>query len=571
MLHEEPGARPAGRHAGLFHFALLYPTREELARARAAPRGDPHARSTARPTTASRRRSTCRDPDGNGIELYADRPREAWPPPRRPGERVGMYTRALDLARPARDGRRRGAGAARRRRPAHGPRAPARRRPRRRARVLRRPARLRADGDVPGRALPRRRRLPPPPRREHLARRGRRPGAGRARSACASGRSCSRTRRGRGGCARASSPRAATATSSRTRGASASGSSPPDNALMSWTAADIPDQTRPHRRRHRSQRRARPRDRARAGRGRRPRRDGGPQPGEGRRRGRGHPGHGARRVARARRRSTSARWSRCAAAAEKILAAHDTIDLLVNNAGVMGIPERRTADGFEMQFGVNHLGHFALTALLLPALLRARDGARIVTVTSTAHHMGRAVDPANPHLEGRYGAVAGLRPVEARQLPLRPRAAAAARGGRRAGRQPDRPPRPLQHRPPGGQRRGDRRRRSASASSTRSPATPGMSPAEGALPAAARRDRSRRPRAASSTARSSSTTARRSRKPILRRSAMDQAIEKLWEVSERETGLDDRRPRLLTPRVAQRGHRVGRSRLSSANRYHYAR
>ncbi len=88
-------------------------------------------------------------------------------------------------------------------------------------------------------------------------------------------------------------------------------------------------------------------------------------------------------------------------AAGKILAEHETVDILVNNAGVMGIPERKTADGFEMQFGVDHLGHFALTALLMPALLRA-DAARIVTVTSTAHHMGRAVDPANPHLHGRY-------------------------------------------------------------------------------------------------------------------------------------------------------------------------
>src|SRR4051812_15647608 len=88
-------------------------------------------------------------------------------------------------------------------------------------------------------------------------------------------------------------------------------------------------------------------------------------------------------------------------AAGRILAARETVDILVNNAGVMGIPERRTVDGFEMQFGVDHLGHWALTALLMPALLRA-DAARIVTVTSTAHHMGRAVDPDNPHLEGRY-------------------------------------------------------------------------------------------------------------------------------------------------------------------------
>ena len=89
------------------------------------------------------------------------------------------------------------------------------------------------------------------------------------------------------------------------------------------------------------------------------------------------------------------------AAAEQIMAAHKSIDLLINNAGVMGIPEAKTADGFEMQLGVDHLGHWSLTALLLPALLRT-PGARIVTVTSTAHHMGRAISPANPHLHGRY-------------------------------------------------------------------------------------------------------------------------------------------------------------------------
>jgi NAD(P)-dependent dehydrogenase (short-subunit alcohol dehydrogenase family) len=88
-------------------------------------------------------------------------------------------------------------------------------------------------------------------------------------------------------------------------------------------------------------------------------------------------------------------------AAATIRARHASIDILVNNAGLMGLPEQATADGFEMQFGVNHLGHFVLTRHLFPALLQA-DG-RVVTVTSTAHHFGRAVDAGNPHLRGRYG------------------------------------------------------------------------------------------------------------------------------------------------------------------------
>jgi NAD(P)-dependent dehydrogenase (short-subunit alcohol dehydrogenase family) len=91
------------------------------------------------------------------------------------------------------------------------------------------------------------------------------------------------------------------------------------------------------------------------------------------------------------------------AAAEAIVSAQPAIDVLVNNAGVMGTPERTTADGFELQLGTNHLGHFALTALLLPALLRS-DQARVVTVTSTARHIGRPVDPDEPFLRGgRYG------------------------------------------------------------------------------------------------------------------------------------------------------------------------
>lgn len=66
---------------------------------------------------------------------------------------------------------------------------------------------------------------------------------------------------------------------------------------------------------------------------------------------------------------------------------HRRLDVLCNNAGVMAIPYSRTADGFEMQFGTNHLGHFALTGLLIDRLL-ATAGARVVTVSSGMHHAG---------------------------------------------------------------------------------------------------------------------------------------------------------------------------------------
>lgn len=74
--------------------------------------------------------------------------------------------------------------------------------------------------------------------------------------------------------------------------------------------------------------------------------------------------------------------------AEGYLAEHDRLDVLVNNAGVMATPLRHTRDGFELQIGTNHLGHFALTGLLLPALL-ATPAARVVTVSSLAHRSGR--------------------------------------------------------------------------------------------------------------------------------------------------------------------------------------
>ncbi|KUN28836.1 short-chain dehydrogenase [Streptomyces antibioticus] len=76
------------------------------------------------------------------------------------------------------------------------------------------------------------------------------------------------------------------------------------------------------------------------------------------------------------------------------------LDLLVNNAGVMALPYGTTADGFETQFGVNHLGHFALTGLLLPTLLDT-PGARVVTVSSGAHAMAN-IDLRDLNSERRY-------------------------------------------------------------------------------------------------------------------------------------------------------------------------
>ncbi|THD60537.1 SDR family oxidoreductase [Phenylobacterium sp.] len=78
-----------------------------------------------------------------------------------------------------------------------------------------------------------------------------------------------------------------------------------------------------------------------------------------------------------------------AACAERVMAAEPRLDLLINNAGVMTPPTRQeTADGFELQFGVNHLAHVALTARLLPLVRRGRSP-RIVTVSSGAHHTGK--------------------------------------------------------------------------------------------------------------------------------------------------------------------------------------
>jgi NAD(P)-dependent dehydrogenase (short-subunit alcohol dehydrogenase family) len=73
--------------------------------------------------------------------------------------------------------------------------------------------------------------------------------------------------------------------------------------------------------------------------------------------------------------------------AESICASESRLDLLVNNAGIMAPPYGKTEDGFELQFGTNHLGHFALTGRLTP-LLHATQGARVVVVSSVAHRNG---------------------------------------------------------------------------------------------------------------------------------------------------------------------------------------
>ena len=81
------------------------------------------------------------------------------------------------------------------------------------------------------------------------------------------------------------------------------------------------------------------------------------------------------------------------------------IDILINNAGVMMPPARKTtADGFELQFGTNHLGHFALNGLLLPSLVAAK-GARVVTVASKAANSGR-IHFGDLQFEKRYRAIA---------------------------------------------------------------------------------------------------------------------------------------------------------------------
>ena len=117
-------------------------------------------------------------------------------------------------------------------------------------------------------------------------------------------------------------------------------------------------------------------------------------------------------------------------AAEQLRAEHDTIDLLINNAGVMMTPKSTTQDGFELQFGTNHLGHFAFTGLLLDRVLAAR-GSRVVTVSSVGHRFARnGIHFDDLQCRTRVQPCRCLRPGQAGQPDVHLRTAAPSAGHR---------------------------------------------------------------------------------------------------------------------------------------------
>ncbi len=123
--------------------------------------------------------------------------------------------------------------------------------------------------------------------------------------------------------------------------------------------------------------------------------------------------------------STSASLDSVRAFGERFRSEHDSLDLLINNAGVMACPQGQTADGFEMQLGTNHLGHFALTAELLPALRKAAAAGgdvRIVNLSSRGHRRG-GINFDDPHYRTRpYDKWEAYGQAKTRQHPLHRRA-----------------------------------------------------------------------------------------------------------------------------------------------------
>lgn len=221
-------------------------------------------------------------------------------------------------------------------------------------------------------------------------------------------------------------------------------------------------------------------------------------------------------------------------ASEELVQRHPRVDLLINNAGVMAIPERQTVDGFEMQFGVNHLGHFALTALLLGSLLRA-NAARIVNVTSTGRHTRRPLDPTNPHLRGVYtpwGAYGQSKLANVHfTLGLQQRFEEAGSGASSLVAHPGMAHTDLQP---------NSVRETGGGTSQRffawQAANTGMPPSRGALPQlrAATDPQARGGELYTPRFINFGTPVRR---PLLARARDQRAIDTLWEVSERETGI----------------------------------
>ncbi|SET74889.1 oxidoreductase [Geodermatophilus poikilotrophus] len=228
--------------------------------------------------------------------------------------------------------------------------------------------------------------------------------------------------------------------------------------------------------------------------------------------------------------------SSVAATARSVLDRHERVDLLVNNAGVMAMPRRTTVDGFEEQFGVNHLGHWALTAHLLPALLRA-TAARVVTVTSTARHRAGRLDPTDVHLERERGYGAWSAYARSKManlhfgLGLQQRFAAVGVRAASLVAHPGLTNTDLQAR---AVREGGAGRVGAffEVMTARS----GMSPFEGARPQL-RAATDPRAHGGELYAPRYGSHGPAVRRPILRRWGLQEQIDVLWQVSERETGI----------------------------------